>query len=54
MHGHKYSSLVKSRDLISPFALVQELQIIFLASLLLKILWPSLLTKMKQVAKSKE
>lgn len=54
MHGHKYSSLVKSRDLISPFGLVQELQIIFLASLLLKILWPSLLTKMKQVAKSKE
>lgn len=54
MHGHKFGGLLKSRDLISPFGLLEELQMVFLASLLLRILWPSLLPKMKLVAKSKE
>lgn len=54
MHGHENGDLLKSRDLISPFCLLEELQMVFLASLLLKIPWPSLLPQMKQVAKSKE
>lgn len=36
MHRHEYSGLLKSRHLISPFGLLQEPQMIFLASLLLK------------------
>lgn len=54
MHGHKFGGLLKSRVLISHFGLLEELQMVFLASLLLRILWPSLLPQMKLVAKSKE
>lgn len=54
MHGHEYRGLLKSSDLISPFGLLEELQMVLLASLLLKLLWPFVLPQMKQVAKSKE
>lgn len=36
MHGHENGGLLKSGDLISPFCLLEELQMVFLASLLLK------------------